>query len=302
MTNPLIVEPENEDQVAWDSAEGAGLYSSTTDVGSAWAAADVSQIAASTVGLGLDALGTLADPFGSLATAGLGWLIEHVDFLHEPLDALAGDPTQIAAQARTWHNVGEELHRVAVAYRDGAAAVPGWDGATREAYGGAVAGFTDRLHRAGEDAEAIAALVLQTGAMVGTTRALIRDRIVDFVWWLVEQIVVATATAFATFGGSVALVTGWAVGEAVALGGRIVHEVSELLGALENAAGAAGQIAGALRVTAAQARVVLPPAHRAVREVADDLDDIPAAEVTEWSKQYSGVRASQAGWEAPAPS
>lgn len=302
MTNPLIVEPENEDQVAWDSAEGAGLYSSTSDVGAAWAAAEPGQILYSTAGLGLDALGALADPFGALATAGLGWLIEHVDFLHEPLDALAGDPTQIAAQARTWRNVGEELHRVAVAYGDGAAAVPGWDGATREAYGGAVAGFTDRLHRAGDDAEALAELVLGTGAMVGTTRALIRDRIADFVWWLVKQVVVAAVSAFFTFGGSVAVLTGWAVGEAVALGGRIAHEVSELLGAVENAAGAAGQIAGALRVMAAQARVVLPPAHRRVRAFADDLDDLPAAEVTEWGKQWSGVRASQEGWEAPAPS
>ncbi|QJY44448.1 hypothetical protein [Pseudonocardia broussonetiae] len=302
MTNPLIVEPENENQAAWDSAEGAGLYSSTADVGSAWAAADGAQIIATTVGLGLDALGTLADPFDALATAGLGWLFEHVDFLHEVLDALAGDPTQIAAQARTWHNVGEELHRVAVAYRDGAGAVPGWDGATREAYGGAVADFTDRLHRAGDDAEALAALILQTGAMVGTTRALIRDRIAAFVWWLAKQIVVAGVSAFFTFGGSVAFLAGWAYGEAVALGASLAHDVSELLGAVENAAGTAGQIAGALRVTAAQARVVLRPAHRSVRETADDLDDIPAAEVIELSKQHTGVRASQAGWEAPAPS
>lgn len=302
MTNPLIVEPENEDQVAWDSAEGGGLYSSTTDVGSAWAAADPAQIAFSTAGLGLDALGALADPFGALATAGLGWLIEHVDFLHEPLDALAGDPTQIAAQARTWHDVGTELHRVAVAYGEGAAAVPGWDGATREAYGGAVAGFADRLHRAGDDAELLAELVLGTGAMVGTARALIRDRIADFVWWLAKRVVVAAVSAFCTFGGSVAVLAGWAVGEALALGGRIAHEVSELLGAVENAAGAAGRIAGALRVTAAQARVVVPTAHRSVRDAADGLDDLPFAEVIEWGKQYSGVRASQEGWEAPAPS
>jgi hypothetical protein len=44
----------------------------------------------------LDLLGVAMDPLGSLASAGVGWLIEHISFLKEGLDKLAGSPT------RTW--------------------------------------------------------------------------------------------------------------------------------------------------------------------------------------------------------
>ena len=54
-----------------------------------------------------------ADPLGLLADAGLGWLVEHVDFLREPLDWLAGHgdrfedavATGIARAAQTLRHV-----------------------------------------------------------------------------------------------------------------------------------------------------------------------------------------------------
>src|SRR5690606_16197779 len=152
--NPLVAQPVDEDAQPWDDLAGAG---------------------------GLDTLGAITDPLDSLLTAGVGWLIEHVWFLHEPLDALAGDPAQITAQARTWHNVGRELGAVARDHRAAAAALGAWEGAAGDGYRAAVDGFTGALERAGRDAGTLADLVLTTGAQVGTVRAAVRDAIAGFV-------------------------------------------------------------------------------------------------------------------------
>lgn len=297
MTNPLVVEPENEDAVGWDSAEGGGLYSGVADLNTALRNGDPAQIGYSGLGVGLDALDAVVNPFDALVTSGLGFLVEHVVILHEPLDALAGDPTRIAAQARTWHNVARELHRIGDGYRGAANGIRGWDGATSDTYRRAAATFTDQLHRAGDDADRLAALVLDTGAMVGTVRALVRDLIVDFVWQLVRWAVVAIASG----GTAIAAVIGFVSGEVWSLGTTIWRRIDELHTALEAAGGVAGQLSAALLQTAAQARVAVPAVRSALRPAVDTLDrDVPAAEFVEYGKQLSGVRENQDGWHTPA--
>lgn len=298
MTNPLVVEPENEDAVGWDSAEGGGVFSSIADLNTAWENGDVAQIAYSGLGVGLDGLDAVVNPFDALVTAGLGFLVEHVAVLHEPLDALAGDPTQILAQARTWHNVARELHAVADGYRGAADGIAGWDGATSDAYRSAAAGFTEQLHRAGDDADRLSALVLDTGAMVGAVRALVRDLIVDFVWKLVKWALVALASG----GTAIAAIIGFVWGEVSWLGITIWRRIDELLTHLESMSGVAGQLGAALRETADQARVGVPAVRDALRPTADALDrDGPASEFVEYGKQLSGVRENQDGWDDPTP-
>ena len=48
------------------------------------------------VGAGLDVLGMVIDPLGSLVAWGVGWLMEHVQPLKDALDWLAGQPDEIA--------------------------------------------------------------------------------------------------------------------------------------------------------------------------------------------------------------
>lgn len=298
MTNPLVVEPENEDAVGWDSAEGGGVFSSVADLNNALAGGDPAQIGYSGLGAGLDALDAVVNPFDALVTAGLGFLVEHVAILHEPLDALAGDPTQILAQARTWRNVAGELHAVADGYRGATDGIAGWDGATSDAYRDAATTFTDQLHRAGDDADRLSALVIDTGAMVGAVRALVRDLIVDFVWKLVKWALVALASG----GTAVAAIIGFVWGEVSWLGITIWRRIDALLTRLEGASGLAGQLGAALRETADQARVAVPAARDALRPTAEALDrDGPASEFVEYGKQLSGVRENADGRDDPAP-
>lgn len=51
---------------------------------------------------GLDLLGVAMDPLGSLASAGVGWLIEHISFLKEGLD-------QLMRQSGSGHRQGRDL-------------------------------------------------------------------------------------------------------------------------------------------------------------------------------------------------
>ena len=65
------------------------------------------------VGAGLDALALISDPAGVLLQYGVAWIIEHVRPLSEALDRLAGDPAEIAANARTWRTMAGDLDRQA---------------------------------------------------------------------------------------------------------------------------------------------------------------------------------------------
>ncbi|MFC5995987.1 PPE domain-containing protein, partial [Pseudonocardia hispaniensis] len=155
MTNPLIVAPENEnaEPANW---EGAGLFSSVADLSAGLTGGDAQLAGFSAVGAGLDALGMVMNPLGSLLEAGVGWLIEHVGFLHEPLDALAGDPTQIKAQARTWHTVAGELRAVGMRYRDDVGELREWEGAAADAYRAAARSYSTALRNIGTQADRLA--------------------------------------------------------------------------------------------------------------------------------------------------
>ncbi|WP_443690186.1 WXG100-like domain-containing protein, partial [Pseudonocardia nigra] len=259
MSSPLTVEPEHEDAqpLNW---EGAGAASSWADLNKALAADQVDpvQVAFAAAGAGLDTLGAVAWPLDSLLEAGFGWLIEHVWFLHEPLDALAGDPTQITAQAQTWHNVGVELGEIAAEHRAQAAALPGWEGAAGDAYRTAVTGLTGATDRTAADADQLAQLILTTGALVGTERALIRDLIAEFAAKAVQVAIGYGLAALVTAGGALGYLAIRIIVSALELAETIARRISDLLDALAAAGGTAAQLSEAIRDTAAQVRAAAP--------------------------------------------
>ena len=52
-------------------------------------------------GFALDVLGDIGDPLGAVISCAVGWIVNHVSFLREPIDWLAGDPHSIEASATT---------------------------------------------------------------------------------------------------------------------------------------------------------------------------------------------------------
>jgi hypothetical protein len=260
--------------------EGAGVASSWADVATALGEQDGLQTAFALTGAGLDTLGAIADPFDAFLTSAIGWAIEHVTFLREPLDALAGDPEQVVAQAQTWANVAAELRSIAA--EQGAADVHGWEGAAATAHRGAVDDCGRALHGVAGQADQLASLVLGTGAAVGTVRALVRDLIADFFAWVAKVVIGALATATVTVAASTAAAIATVGWEAVALARDIASRISRLLDLLSEASGTARHLVDGMRYAVTQLRAVAP-------FVEKQLVAVPLAAVTEAGKQFSSA-------------
>ncbi|MCT2581547.1 hypothetical protein [Actinophytocola gossypii] len=180
--------------------------------------------------LGLDVLGFVANPLGTLVGGGIGWLIEHVSFLKEPLDDLAGDPGAINVVAATWDEVARACAKVGADYeRIATSETKTWKGESGDAYRTAAAEVAAQVKALEGAASAVVTGVRGSGVLVASVRGIIRDMIADVVAEFLIAAATALATSWCSFGASVAAFTGWAVGRAAATAGKIAGKVSKLL-------------------------------------------------------------------------
>jgi hypothetical protein len=103
VTNPLVAQTK-------DSTTAIAGIPLLEDAQSLKPAIDSGDWAAGVLGVAgaaMDALMVVADPFGSIFAAGVGWLMEHVGPLKDALDKLAGNPDVITAHSQTWQNVSD---------------------------------------------------------------------------------------------------------------------------------------------------------------------------------------------------
>jgi hypothetical protein len=291
-----------------DVTEGAGIWSSVADVvGAARPLTTGEQFSpaefgAAGVGLALDALGAAQDPIGQLVLEpAVGWLIEHIAFIREPYDKLAGDPGQITLNAETWHNVAGRLTEVADGHERAVTGPIGWRGEACEAYRSAASTQVAALRRTAAEAEGLADEVLRNGALVGTVRSLIRDLIAELVarllTWLAGVLATAAVTGGATLAGYVPVV----VAEALSTLKKIMGFVRELLGELARAAKRLADLASRSEVgLPAAVRKALDEAGPAVRETVEEVRSRSQDIAVEGSKQGTTSEREQANWGAPA--
>ncbi|MDF9716019.1 hypothetical protein INN71_01125 [Nocardioides sp. ChNu-153] len=130
----------------------------------------------------------LSDPFGRLLRAGIGWVMEHFQPLHELLDAVTGNPDEVLAFAGTWTNVGEGLLAVADQHRAAVAEVAeGWTGRAAGAYTVAAAGQSTAAEACAEAALGMAGATRLASSLVTGVRAAVRAAIADLVAWLAPR-------------------------------------------------------------------------------------------------------------------
>ena len=225
----------------WD---GAGVFSSASDLHEAWSAdPDPLALTSSAVGFGLDALRFLADPFGEGAQAGVGWLLEHVGFLRELLDDLAGDPAQIVARSTDWRTGAATLRAEAAAV---ARATPGpgvWSGAAGDAARAGTAGQAVALDALAVNCGEVADLLVRTGAMIGVERSLVRDAIAEFVVWLIRWLAATLVATLLTAGAAMAAMVPATVIEATSLAARLLDRLVQVADLTRELARRAGDIA-----------------------------------------------------------
>jgi len=199
MSNDLIVAPEGTDWTSGVGFLGDGKTLIDDLTSSSTSAADI----AVDSGMGtLDILGLVLDPMGGLFSAGIGWLVSHIGFLKEPVDAMLGDPEEIAAVASTWANISELLAKTAGELGSEFSSIHSWQGEAADHYRQAGAVYTGLDGSAAAAAAAVSGLTTAAGVLVAMTRDEVFRVVSEFVERVVLYILAALASSWFTFGVS----------------------------------------------------------------------------------------------------
>jgi hypothetical protein len=187
-TRAGVVAPE----AATSWYEGAGILESVMGTVDGFSNGDYLGMGGNLLSAGLSAIGAVMDPFQAVFAAGVGWLMEHVSFLREPLDWLCGDPKEIEGHAATWRNIGRRIDFTATYYADEVrTATINWTTLAADAYRGRASRHLADVQSLGAISEGVAKMTLIAGAMIGVVRNTVRDIIAEVVGAAVSKAVQA---------------------------------------------------------------------------------------------------------------
>ncbi|APU13175.1 MULTISPECIES: WXG100 family type VII secretion target [Actinoalloteichus] len=179
MSNPLVADVVDSSS----STSGLSLVASVNTTTEAVQSGDWLEAGLGVADLVLSAL----DPFATIISNGVGWLIEHVGPLSDALDALAGNPDEIRSHAETWSNVAGEVG--AVSFELGALInndTATWTGAAADAYRERATDTANLILAAGTAAQGAADGIQKAGEVVSAVRDAVRDIIADVVGSMVS--------------------------------------------------------------------------------------------------------------------
>ncbi|WP_018217653.1 hypothetical protein [Salinispora vitiensis] len=159
--------------------EGAGIFESfqgMMEANNQWA------LNGNTAAAALGALGAVMDPLQSIFSAGVGWLMEHVSFLREPLDALMGDPKAIDSHAASWRNIQAHIYQATDEFaHEVNKSTAAWAAASADAYRNLAREHAESTRALGQIADNLSVLTTSIGATVGVVRNTVRDIVADVI-------------------------------------------------------------------------------------------------------------------------
>ncbi|MEU4220755.1 hypothetical protein [Actinoplanes sp. NPDC026623] len=178
ISRPSLIAPEAETK--W--YEGAGIVEAAMGAKDGFAEDNLLAGFGNSAVVGLSALGAIMDPFQAIFAAGVGWLMEHVDCLREPLDWLAGDPKEIEGHVATWRNLQGRTYEAAEYFAGQVRSTTArWGSEAAAAYRAKASEMADGALALGEVADAMAEATLIAGSVVGVVRNTVRDLIAEVV-------------------------------------------------------------------------------------------------------------------------
>lgn len=179
MTGNPLVAPEQDSTRPYT---GIGIAESVSDLVQGIESGNWVDIGLGAAGTGLEALSIVMDPFGSIASNLVSFIIEHVGPLREALDKLAGNADAVAAHARTWKNIATAVGEVHSAYgAEHTADTASWSGKAADAYRARAADIVAVIGAAAQAASGLGSAVEMAGVVVGVVRETVRDLIADLV-------------------------------------------------------------------------------------------------------------------------
>ncbi|SDX31402.1 hypothetical protein SAMN05421504_1021002 [Amycolatopsis xylanica] len=102
-------ETDAEKKPIGNALEGSGILQDFAGGGEKLAQGDWTEGLLDLAAGALDIKDFIKDPFESLLSMGFGWLIEHVDFLKEPLNWVTGDQDALDLEIQKWKQISGHL-------------------------------------------------------------------------------------------------------------------------------------------------------------------------------------------------
>jgi hypothetical protein len=238
-----LIAPEAE--TSW--YEGAGMVESVAGLTEGITGGDVGAIVGNGVATGLGLLGAVMDPLQAVFAAGVGWLMEHVWFLREPLDHLLGDPKEIQGHADTWRNIQRRVHESVEFFVDEVkSSTAEWETTMAHAYKVKAKGHAEGVRALGGSCEFMAKITMVAGAVVGVVRNTIRDIVAEVIGACISKAVQALlVVTIPKIVAEVAVL----VAECTAKISRLISKLTAAIGKLTKDLGALGELVGKLAKT-----------------------------------------------------
>lgn len=192
-----------------DMLAGAGIMDSANTLAVGVDKKNDVAIGLGSVGLALDTLGLAIDPVGSLVSAAIGWLIEHLTPFRVPLDMLMGDPIginsakdAIDAERKKLTDWAEDHKKALEELRKS------WRGAAADAFSRDMEGLAAHLDSLGKYVDSASQQMGIAGGLVGAFRGVIRDIIAGVLGGIIAGAFAAAAAMPFTFGASIPIFIG----------------------------------------------------------------------------------------------
>lgn len=226
-----------------DLTDGLKMIDGAADAAEAFGRGDWIEGTANGMSAGLDVIGAMVDPIGTLGSMFAGWLLSHIGPVQDALDELLGDPVTIESFATTWENCATHLHGLADDY---AAAVrrdlSGMSGMTISAYRSFAEEEEPLIRGMGYICTGVGAGV----ALGGTVLAGVREFIVQIMSDAIGQIIKVLGESLLSLGAATSHALTTAANKARALIRRTRQLMTDLARSLDKFADLIGDICPAL--------------------------------------------------------
>ncbi|MEV4055279.1 hypothetical protein AB0J55_29100 [Amycolatopsis sp. NPDC049688] len=212
-----------------NASAGAGFFEAAIGLDKAVKEHDKVAIGIGSAGMALETIGLVLDPIGSLLTAGIGWLIEHITILRWPLDILMGDPIGIAAASEALTAEKKKLEQWSADHQQALdVLMKDWSGQAADQFKKDMDAVTEQLASLGGYLDEAGKNMKIAGGIVGAFRGILRDLIAMLLATIVKGALIAAALAPVTFGASIAIFIGTTIGTVATALGKIGAKLAQL--------------------------------------------------------------------------
>ncbi|MBZ4487195.1 hypothetical protein LQ938_00050 [Microbacterium sp. cx-55] len=225
----------------------------------------------------LDTLGNagaaLSDPIGTIASCGLGWVMNHIKPLSTWLEQLAGSESNVASVARQWTSAGATMRETGSVLTSRLRDLEGLSGDTVTTYIRFAQDTSRHLAASGEWAESAATGLLSASTLVTRMQGIVKQAI--------SQVISVAIEAMAVVAASMGLGMGYAIARVVTkvnqLVNKVVRPLTQVLKSVKALTGLVGQLRSLFGNTGAMMSTLLGGSAQAASITAGTVTDASGA-------------------------